>query len=239
MSTQQFFNLAKQAIVAIVAIIFPILGVWVPETGAKAPTEDVVRIMSFNVRNSEYDRGQIVPQVIADYMPDSVGVQECESVWFLMLKTNLPDYEIIGVGRDYGLPLIGESTAILYRKDKYNLVDWGTFWLSETPEKASVGWDAKYKRTCTWAILENKETKVQYAHINTHLDNVGKEARINGLKMITDKAASFDMPVVVTGDFNFPKGSDLYKKLTADKLTDSSVIAEVADSGCTSHDIKM
>ena len=238
MSTQQFFNLAKQAIVAIVAIIFPILGVWVPETSAKAPAKDVVRIMSFNVRNSEYDRGQIVPQVIADYMPDSVGVQECESVWFLMLKTNLPDYEIIGVGRDYGLPLIGESTAILYKKDKYNLVDWGTFWLSETPEKASVGWDAKYKRTCTWAILENKETKVQYAHINTHLDNVGKEARINGLKMITDKAASFDMPVVVTGDFNFPKGSDLYKQLTADKLTDSSVIAEVADSGCTSHGYK-
>ena len=123
----------------------------------------------------------------------------------------------------------------MYRKDKYRLVDWGTFWLSETPDYASVGWDAKYHRTCTWAVLENRETGERYAHVNTHLDNQGAEARVKGLELVKQKAASFDMPVVVTGDFNFPKGSDLYKKLVADELTDVSAIAEAADSGCTAH----
>ena len=238
MSIEQILTTAKQALCAIMLIIISFFGIGIPETGAKAPAEDTVRIMSFNVRNVEYDRGRIVPQVIADYMPDSVGVQECEGIWFLTLKSNLPTYGIVGVGRDFGLPLIGESTAILYRKDKYKLVDWGTFWLCETPDKPSMGWDAMYKRTCTWAVLENKETKKQYAHVNTHLDNSGKDARIKGLQLVMDKAAEFDMPVVVTGDFNFPKGSDLYKKLTADKLTDSAVVAAKADSGCTSHGYK-
>ena len=238
MSAEQFFNSAKQVLCALLALIFPFMGIGIPETGAKAPAEDTVRIMSFNVRNTEYERGQIVPRVIADYLPDSVGVQECEGVWFLTLKANLPDYGIVGVGRLTGIPLIGESTAILYRKDKYNLIDWDTIWLSETPDKVSIGWDAKYHRTCTWAILENKVTKEQYAHVNTHLDNLGKEARVEGLKLVMETAASFDMPVVVTGDFNFPKGSDLYKQLVADKLSDTAVIAETADSGCTSHGYK-
>lgn len=238
MSIEEILTNVKQALCAILLIIISFLGIGIPETGAKAPDEETVRIMSFNVRNVEYDRGRIVPQVIADYLPDSVGVQECEGIWFLTLKSNLPAYGIVGVGRDAGLPLIGESTAILYRRDKYNLVDWGTFWLSETPDKVSMGWDAKYKRTCTWVILENKETKEQYAHVNTHLDNVGIEARIKSVELILEKAASFDMSVVVTGDFNLPKGCDLYKKLTADKLTDSASLAIEADSGCTSHGYK-
>lgn len=238
MSVDQILTLAKQIICALFSLILPFLGFGTLEPGAKAPAAETVRIMSFNVRDGEFDREEIVPQVVADYYPDSVGLQECEGTWYLTLKAYLPDYEIIGVGRLTGLPLLGESTAIMYRKDKYKLVDWGTFWLSETPDKVSIGWDAKHHRTCTWAILENKETGKQYAHINTHLDHIGSEARVKGLQLILDKAASFDMPVVVTGDFNFPKGSDLYKTLVGDKLRDTGVIAEVADSGCTSHGYK-
>lgn len=238
MSLQNALTSAKQIICALFALILPFLGIGIPDTGAKAPVSEQVRIMSFNVRDGEFDRGEIVPQVIADYYPDSVGLQECEGTWFMTLKAYLPDYEIIGVGRLTGLPLLGESTAIMYRKDKYKLVDYGTFWLSETPGLPSVGWDAKYHRTCTWAVLENRETKERYAHVNTHLDNAGNEARINGLKMVMDKAQSFDMPVVLTGDFNFPKGGDLYKALVSDKLTDVSSIAVEADSGCTSHGYK-
>lgn len=238
MALEQTLITVKQAICAILLIIISSFGVGIPETGEKAPSEDTVRIMSFNVRNVEYDRGRIVPRVIADYLPDSVGVQECEGIWYLTLKTNLPSYGIVGVGRDSGMFLIGESTAILFRNDKYNLVDWGTFWLSETPDKVSIGWDAKYHRTCTWAILQNKETKEQYAHINTHLDNVGKLAREKSIELILEKSESFDMPVVVTGDFNLPKGSELYNKLIANGLTDSSSLALEADSGCTAHGYK-
>lgn len=235
MDIQNLLTNAKQVLSALFALILPFLGIGLPDTGVKAPAPETVRIMSFNVRDGEFDREEIVPQVIADYLPDSVGLQECEGTWFLTLKTYLPDYEIIGVGRLTGMPLLGESTAIMYRKDKYKLVDCGTFWLSQTPCVVSIGWDAKYHRTCTWAVLENRETGERYAHVNTHLDNRGAEARTKGLDLVLQKAAEFDMPVVVTGDFNFPKGSDLYKQLTAGELTDVSAIAEKADSGCTSH----
>ena len=235
---QNVLTTAKQILCALLGLIMPLLGIGVPDTGAKAPVEDTVRIMSYNVRLGEFDREEIVPQVIADYLPDSVGLQECDGTWFLSMKAYLPDYEIIGVGRLSGLPLIGESTAIMYRADKYKLVDWGTFWLSETPDKVSKGWDAQHNRTCTWAILENLETGEQYAHVNTHLDHMGAEARTNGLALVLEKAASFDMPVVLTGDFNFPKGSDLYKQLISGEMTDVSAIAETADSGCTHHAYK-
>lgn len=238
MSVDQILTSAKQVLCAFFALILPFLGIGRPDLGVKAPAEETVRIMSFNVRDGEFDREEIVPQVIADYLPDSAGLQECEGTWFLTLKAYLPDYGIVGVGRLTGMPLLGESTAIMYRKDKYKVVDWGTFWLSETPDRVSIGWDAKYHRTCTWAVLENRETGEQYAHVNTHLDNSGAQARTKGLDLVLKKAADFDMPVVLTGDFNFPKGSNLYKQLVSGDMTDVSALAEKADSGCTSHGYK-
>lgn len=232
---QNLLTNAKQVLCALFALILPFLGIGLPELGAKGPEDsEIVRIMSFNVRDSEFDREEIVPQAVADYMPDSVGFQECEGTWFLTLKTYLPDYKIIDVGRWTGIQQLGESTAIMYRKDKYNLVDWGTFWLSETPYIPSIGWNANYPRTCTWAILENKETGMQYAHFNTHLDNGSWEAKTNGLELILSKIAELDMPVVLTGDFNFTKGTAVYRQLTAD-MKDVSAIAQTADSGGTAH----
>lgn len=235
MDISNILTTAKQILCALLGLLMPLFGIGIPETGTKAPAEDTVRVMSYNVRLGEFDREEIVPQVVADYLPDSVGLQECDGTWFLSMKAYLPDYEIIGVGRLSGLPLIGEATAIMYRADKYKLVDWGTFWLSETPDKVSKGWDAEHNRTCTWAILENLETGEQYAHVNTHLDNKGPEARTKGLALVLEKVASFDMPVVLTGDFNFLKGCDLYKQLTAGDLADVAEVAETADSGCTYH----
>lgn len=108
-----------------------------PELGAKGPADaDVVRVMSFNLRNSEFDREEIVPQLIADYMPDSAGLQ----------------------------------------------------------------------------------------------------AKINGIDLILEKAATFDMPVVLIGDFNFGKGTALYIQLNSGCVKDSAFLAEKADSGATSHD---
>lgn len=235
MNIQDITTHAKNIFCALLALLLPFLGIGLPELGAKGPEDtEIVRIMSFNVRDGEFDREEIVPQVVADYLPDSVGLQECEGTWFLTLKTYLPDYEIIGVGRWTGIQQLGESTAIMYRKDKYKLVDWGTFWLSETPYVPSIGWDSNYARTCTWAILENKETGEQYAHYNTHLDNGGVEARKNGLEMILSRIAKLDMPVVLTGDFNFSKTNENYALLTS-SLTDVSSVAQTADSGGTAH----
>ncbi len=239
MSLKQILTIVKQIACALFALILPFIGIGKLELGAKAPESSVVtRVMSFNVRNGEYDRGTIVPQVIADYMPDSVGLQECEGTWYLTLDAYVPKYGIVGVGRLSGVKLIGESTAIMYRKDKYKLIDSGTFWLSETPDKVSIGWDAAHNRTCTWVILENKETKERYAHINTHLDHKGPEARQKGLELVIEKAMSFDMPTVVTGDFNFEKGCDLYKTLVSNGLSDTQDMAISTMNGKTYHGYK-
>lgn len=236
MSFTEILNHVKQIAVALFALILPLLGIDSVDYGAKAPEAETVRIMSFNVRNGEHSRGKNVPQFVADYMPDSVGLQECEGTWYMTLEAYLKDsYGIVGTGRLTGVKYIGEATAIMYRKDKYDLVDSGTIWLSETPDKVSVGWDAKHHRTCTWVILENKETGEQYAHLNTHLDHVGEQARTNGLQLILDLADSFDMPVVVTGDFNFGKSDPLYTQLVSGNLSDTQDIAEKTMTGKTYH----
>ncbi|MBO5360388.1 MAG: endonuclease/exonuclease/phosphatase family protein [Clostridia bacterium] len=238
MSFSEILNHVKQIICALFALILPALGIGtVEDYGSKANTaEDVTRIMSFNVRNGEHDRGKNVPQSIADYLPDSVGLQECEGTWYMTLSAHLKDrYDIVGVGRLTGIKCIGEATAIMYRKDKYNLIDSGTFWLSETPDKVSIGWDAQHHRTCTWVILENKATGERYVHLNTHLDHKGELARTNGLALVLEKAESFDLPVVVTGDFNFKKTEQLYTQLISGNLTDTQDAAEKTMSGKTYH----
>ncbi len=107
MSTDQLLIYARQVICALLALFAPWVGMGLPELGTKdvITDESVVRIMSFNVRAGEFDREEIVPQVVADYMPDSVGFQECEGMWYLTLKTYLPDYTIVGVGRLTGVQL--------------------------------------------------------------------------------------------------------------------------------------
>lgn len=199
---------------------------------------ETVRIMSFNIRCGEYKkRKDIVPQLIAEYAPDSVGIQECTYEWYKNLTENLTDYTFIGVGRDSGGldENCGEISAVLFRKDKYELVDSGTFWVSETPDEVSFGWDAACRRICTWVILKNIATGEEFAHVNTHLDHEGKEARVNGSKMVAEHALTFDMPTVLTGDFNFKKGTDLYNGIVATGLRDTQDLAVSTMNGKTYH----
>lgn len=200
--------------------------------------DEAIRIMSFNIRCTEFtSRSNIVPQVISDYKADSVGLQECTYDWVRTLKNRLDEYTLIGVGRDTGdLSLFsGESSAILYRTEKYDLIDSGTFWLSETPDKVSFGWDAAYRRICTWVILKDKATGQKYAHINTHLDNKGLQASKNGTQMVADFAKNFDMPVVVTGDFNYTRENSNYNIMINSGLSDTQDLAEITMKGKTYH----
>lgn len=200
---------------------------------------DTLRIMSFNIRFGEYNkRKNIVPLLIMEYAPDSIGIQECTHQWYENLTETLTDYEFIGVGRDTGdtSALCGEMSAILFRKDKFTLLDSGTFWLSETPDEVSQGWDGACRRICTWVILEDKVTGEQFAHVNTHLDHKGPEARVNGSQMVKDFALEFDMPVVVTGDFNFKKDTDLYMGMIGEGLRDTQDSTEDTMNGKTYHD---
>ena len=234
------FTTIRNYIAFVISAIIALLGLANLEMGkVSEPEKDTVRIMSFNIRCGEFpDRGEIVPQLIADYHPDSVGLQECTYDWYNYLRLFLEDeYEFVGVGRDTGdrSSKCGEMSLILFRKDKYNLVDSETFWLSETPEEVSRGWDAACNRICTWVGLQNKETGRYYVHMNTHLDHVGNEARKNSIDLIKDKMALFTVPTVVTGDFNFPKGCDLYNQLLEGGIKDTQDLAADTMYGKTYH----
>ena len=239
---KEFFNKITSSILAFIFTILGFFGIQaepIPEKESLANTDvAVTRIMSFNIRCLEYNRReQLVPALIEAYSPDSAGLQECTYQWYENLTENLEDYAFVGVGRDTGdlSKDCGEISAIIYKKTKYNLIDSGTFWLSETPDEVSRGWDGACNRICTWVVLENKETGERYAHVNTHLDHMGKEARINGVELVKQKALSYDIPTVVTGDFNFDKGSDLYNALVTGGLKDTQDIAADTMYGKTYH----
>lgn len=171
-----------------------------------------LKVMSFNVRMSSANDGTnswalrypAVGDMFEDQKPDIMGVQEAlyEQIYFF--DNNFKDYKYVGVGREDGKKE-GEFMAIFWNKKTVSLLDWGTYWLSETPDKPSMGWDAACFRTATWALMKDKKTGKKFYFVNTHLDHVGKEARRNGLKLVMDKIAAMNkdgLPLVLTGDFN-------------------------------------
>lgn len=214
--------------------------------GFETKEAGAMRIMSFNIRctnvgkDSWEDRIGIVSQTIIESEADSVGVQEATPEWMAALNETIGDtYAYVGVGRDDG-DNEGEYSAIFYLKGKYNVVDSGTFWLSETPDKVSFGWDAACRRVCTWVVLQNKETAEKYVHINSHFDHVGIAARKNSVDMIVNKAKEYtDLPVVFTADMNVKQGSDNYNQfIESGVLRDTKFATTNTMDYCTYHDTK-
>ncbi len=176
--------------------------------------KETIKVISYNIRcgvtpgmdgenNWEY-RKQASVNMINDEKPTIFGLQEALPPHMEYLKEQLPQYASYGIGRDDG-KAEGEFMTIYYLKDEVELLDCGTFWLSETPDTPSLGWDAACKRTCTWAKMRMKKSGKEFAYLNTHLDHVGKVAQREGLALMMKRAAqivSDGMPVFVTADFN-------------------------------------
>lgn len=171
-----------------------------------------IKVMSYNMRvgsandgtNSWNMRFPATGLMIKDVLPDIFGVQEALDYQVEFIEENFKNYKSIGVGRENGKKE-GEFMSIFYDKNKIRLIRWGTFWLSETPEKPSKGWDAACKRTATWALMIHKESGKKFYYINTHLDHKGSEARKNGLALIISRIDSMNPenhPMILTGDFN-------------------------------------
>lgn len=199
------------------------------------------RILSFNVlcagkgHRIWQNRVPLVCEIIKEYKPSSFGVQEAHWEWMEKLIENLPEYDYVGVGREDG-DKDGEFAAVFYLKDQFTASDSGNFWISETPEKPSMGWDSACTRVATYVKLTDKNTGDSYVHFNTHLDHVGRIAQVNGAKMIQEKAASFDgVPVVCTGDFNVLQGSDCYETMISANMGDSRTMAPDSDDCYTFH----
>ena len=136
--------------------------------------------------------------------PDVMGVQEALPNQMTDMEKLLINYKYIGVGRDDGKNK-GEYSAILYNSKAHEVSKNGTFWLSETPDKVGMGWDAVCNRVCTYGLFQNKKTPEQFWVFNTHFDHVGKVARLESvhlvLKMIK-KLNTNNLPVILMGDFN-------------------------------------
>lgn len=205
--------------------------------------DNIIRVMSFNIRCSGVgvqtaeSRYTLVSETIFKGMPDSVGIQEATPEWMDYLKDALSDkYDYVGIPREED----GEYSSIFYLKDKYSVKESGNFWLSETPEIESKGWDAACYRICTWAVLENKETKECYVHVNTHLDHIGILARRNGVELMLDKLREYsNIPAVFTADMNIEEGTENYLQfVNSGFMYDTKHQAENTVDCLTFHNIK-
>lgn len=198
-----------------------------------------MRVMSFNIRNGEANDGvngwkyriPAVRALIADQDPDVFGVQEAFRYQLKDILRKNKIYKQVGVGREDGKKK-DEHMSIFYKKDKYKLLSWGTFWLSETPNVPSTGWDGACRRTATWAVLRERQTGRTFFMVNTHLDHVGKEARKQGLALIVRKIEQMNQahyPMVLTGDFNVTLEDDCLHSLDG-KMLSARDMATVSDS---------
>jgi len=169
-------------------------------------------VMTFNLRYGTADDGpnswpyrrQLVFAVIREGAPDVLGTQEALRFQLDELRASLPGFGEIGVGRDNGKSA-GEYAAILYREDRLEILEHGTFWLSETPEVAgSISWGARLPRICTWARLREKVSGRAFYVYNLHLDHESQESRQNSVELLAERilARAHPDPVIVTGDFN-------------------------------------
>lgn len=188
-----------------------------PLTGRVAET-DKLCIASYNTAapwgnmllgTSSARRAKLFSNELQQTAPDSIGVQEINSAWVKKLSEINPNYAYYGIPRDdISSEKQTEMSGIFYLKDKYELLESNTFWISETPEEMSIYPDAGCYRTCSYVVLKNKDTGFTYTHLNTHLDNVSTEAQNLGGKLIAQKAQELTekygdgMAIVITGDFN-------------------------------------
>ena len=193
-----------------------------------------ISLMSYNIKydntqdtvNNWNDRKEKMVGLIEHYGPSFVGVQEALHRQLTYLDDSMADFTYIGVGRDDGKQG-GEYSAILYDSVQFRVREHKTFWLSESPERPSVGWDAALERICTYGLFEQKETGKKLWVFNTHFDHEGEIAREKSAALIVTmlkKVNTAGLPVVLMGDLNLTpdqRGIQLIKTYLDDGLEKS------------------
>lgn len=201
----------------------------------KTSFSQTTNLISFNIRydntsdtiNNWNKRKASLASLIQHYDADIVGIQEGLHHQVDYLNNALNGYSYVGVGRDDGQQK-GEYSAIFYNSDKFKVLKTNTFWLSETPEKVSVGWDASMERICTYALFENVTSKKQFYVFNTHFDHRGMQARINSAELIYKKIKEIntsDLPAILMGDLNLTPDTEPIQFLKK-HLTDAMGISK-------------
>lgn len=176
-----------------------------------------VSLMTYNIRldvasdgeNSWPNRKEMLLSQLNYFEPDIFGIQEGMPHQVNYINKELQSYNFVGQGRDGGEK--GEYAALFYNSTKFKLKESGTFWLSESPEIVSKGWDAAYPRVCTYGLFKNKKSGKWFWVFNTHLDHVGEIAREKSVTLILNKINELsqkNIPVIVMGDFNLEPESE-------------------------------
>ena len=189
-----------------ILLLFMILGV-IYSTKSQS-----LSAMTYNIRYSTINDGdnqwekrkEFLTDQISFYGPDIFGIQEGLQHQVNFIDEQLVTYDFIGVGRDDG-DKKGEYCAIFYNKEKLDLLGQSTFWLSTSPEKVSVGWDAAMERICTYGFFMEKKTGAMFWVFNTHFDHIGELAREKSSELIVQKIREINkdnLPVILMGDFN-------------------------------------
>ncbi len=198
-------------------------------------------VMSYNIRlnsqsdipggNGWDDRKDWLTSLVRYHEPAIFGLQEVLLGQLEFIQEKFPDYTFSGLGRDDGIKG-GEFSPIFYDNKMFELIDEGTFWLSETPEVPSKGWDADINRIVSWVKLRHKSSDKEFFFLNTHFDHIGVEARKNSAQLIIEKVKKIarDKPFILTGDFNVPDDSDPYKLLAA-AFNDAKVVSQQGHYG--------
>ena len=171
---------------------------------------DSFRICSFNIRtrgdkapNDWQTRISRILAIFEKYELDSIGVQELTTQQKNALMAKATNYAAVGVGREPNKQ--GEHNCVIYRKDRFDCLDAGTFWLSTTPDVVgSHSLKTACRRICTWAKLKDKKTGKEFVHFNTHLDHRSEDARRNGAALIMSRMDDIakGLPCFLTGDMN-------------------------------------
>lgn len=194
-----------------------------------------LKLMTYNIRldvqgdgeNNWSHRKEFFTSQIQFYEPDIFGIQEALPNQVIDIASALSTYNHIGIGRD-GINK-GESSNIYYKKDRFEVLKNNTFWLSETPDVISKGWDAALNRICTYGLFKDLKTKNVFWVFNTHLDHKGELAKTNAILLILSKISSLNInkyPVFFMGDFNSNPSEERIISLKKVMLDTSDIAVE-------------
>jgi len=211
-SKKRFAKDRRVLLAAMLAVVLLAGALYSAEKGKSAGRALEVSVMSFNIRygtanhraNRWENRREMVFEVIRRHKADVIGLQEALGFQIEQIRKAVPEYEMIGVGREDGKTK-GEYSAILYRRDKFKVERGGTFWLSDTPEvPGSITWGNACTRICTWARFVEKRSGRAFYHYNLHLDHISQFSREMSMVLLIERIGGRKDggPFVVTGDFN-------------------------------------
>jgi len=201
-----------------------------------------ITVMTYNIKydnkndtvNNWNFRKEAMVDLLKHYQAEVIGMQEVLHRQLAYLDSSLTDYSYVGVGRDDGKQK-GEYSPIFYENTKLKVLNSSTFWLSETPEKISKGWDASLERICTYALFEDPKNRKKFWVFNTHFDHRGKKARANSVRLIVQKIKEINtenFPVVFMGDLNLAPEEEPIRFLQ-EQLTDGQSASKQAFYGPT------